>query len=109
MVNHLSHRQRESHHTANQRSRRPKEVGMRSPALAIAALLLLGVPGKILHAQQNPCDHASTEDETRIVVWPLPAQWPCEHRTVSPPQVRAEQLSLSVRPDMLAYHIDSIA
>jgi len=81
---------------------------MRSPALAIAAMLLIGVPGKMLHAQQNPCDRAN-EDETRIVIWPLPAQSPCEHRSVPPPQVRAERLALSVRPEMLAYQIDSIA
>jgi hypothetical protein len=85
---------------------------MRSPAPAIAALLLIGLPGNVVHAQQDPCDHViagDRPDEARIVIWPLPAQSPCEERRLPPPQVRAEWLPLAVRPEMLAYHIDSIA
>jgi hypothetical protein len=81
---------------------------MRSPAAAIAVVLLLGVPGHLVRAQQNPCDRPATDDD-RIVVWPLPAQSPCQERPVPPPHVRAETLPLNVRPEMLAYHIDTMA
>jgi hypothetical protein len=81
---------------------------MRSPALAMA-LLLLGVAGHTVHAQQNPCDRASADDESVIVIWPLPAQSPCQQRHMPPPQARAERMPLAVRPEMLAYQIDTIA
>jgi hypothetical protein len=81
---------------------------MRSPAPTIVALLLIGMPASVGHAQQDPCSQASP-DEARIVVWPLPAQSPCQERQQLPPPVRAERLPPSVRPEMLAYHIDTIA
>jgi hypothetical protein len=75
---------------------------MRSLGLAIAALFLIGSPGTIVRGQQDPCD--------RIVIWPLPAppQPECEERRV-PRRVRAEPSRMSVRPEMLAYQIDTIA
>jgi hypothetical protein len=84
---------------------------MGSPGPAIAALLLIGMSGSSVRAQQGPCDQtiSGRPDDERIVVWPLPAQSPCEQRRVPPPQVRAERLPLAVRPEMLAYHIESIA
>jgi hypothetical protein len=78
-------------------------------SLAIAALLLMAIPGNIVRAQQSPCDHIGDQDDTRIVIWPLPAQSPCQERHLPPPQVRAERLPLAVRAEMLAFHIDTIA
>jgi hypothetical protein len=83
---------------------------MRSPAPTIVALLLVGLPASVGHAQQDPCSQANAADrpdEARIVVWPLPAQSPCQER--QPPPVRAERVPPSVRPEMLAFHIDTIA
>jgi hypothetical protein len=60
-----------------------------------------------MRAQQNPCDHA--QDEDRIVVWPLPAQSPCQEGRMSPPNVRAHPQPLAVRPEMLAFHIEALA
>jgi hypothetical protein len=75
---------------------------MRSLGLAIVALLLIGPPGTVARAQQDPCD--------RIVIWPLPAppQPECEAPRV-PRRVSTEPMRISVRPEMLAYQIDSIA
>ncbi|PYR93225.1 MAG: hypothetical protein DMF84_09520 [Acidobacteria bacterium] len=88
---------------------------MRSPGPAIAALLLIGLPGDRVRAEQDPCDvivigHVIPGDrpeDARIVIAPVPAPPECRERR--PSKLRAEQLPLAVRPEMLAYHIDSIA
>jgi hypothetical protein len=84
---------------------------MRSPGPALAALLLIGIPGDLARAAQDPCDQAVSDrsDDDRIVIWPLPAQSPCQPRREPRPQLRATRLPLAVRPEMLAYHIDAIA
>jgi hypothetical protein len=87
---------------------------MRSPGLAIAALFLIGIPGDIVRAQQDPCDvivigrviPSDSPGGARIVISPVPPPPQCEERRL--PQLRATRLPLSVRPEMLAYHIDSI-
>jgi hypothetical protein len=88
---------------------------MRSPGPAIAALLVIGIPGDIVRAEQDPCDvivighviPSDRPDGVRIVIAPVPAPPQCEERRL--PQLSAQQLPLAVRPEMLAYHIDSIA
>lgn len=89
---------------------------MRSPGPAMAALLLIGIPSNIVRAEQDPCDvivigRVIPSDRPggapRIVISPVPAPPECEERRQ--PERRAERLPLAVRPEMLAYHIDSIA
>jgi len=75
---------------------------MKAFGLAIATVLLIGHTGTLVRAQQDPCD--------RIVIWPLPAapQPECEEHTVLR-RVPGGPLRISVRPEMLAYQIDTIA
>ena len=88
---------------------------MRSHGAAIAAVLLIGTPSMMVRAEQDPCDtivigHVIPDDGpngARVVIAPEPAPRECQERR---PAVRpAEALPLAVRPEMLAYHIDSIA
>jgi len=92
-----------------------KEVVMRSPGAAIAAVLLIGTPGTTVRAQQDPCDTivighvvpGDGPDGARVVIAPEPTPREClERRPVARP---ADRLPLAVRPEMLAYHIDSFA
>lgn len=88
---------------------------MRSPGPALAALLLIGIPGATARADQDPCDTivigrvvpGAGPNDVRVVIAPTPAPPQCAERPL--PQVRAKRLPLEMRPAMLAYHIDSVA